>query len=182
MSSLLWNFFWLTPSTWTSVPSLPKEVCSVILDAECMRPIHTACNMVEPSEQCQLVLRHFFNDSGIYCINVSLANDVSLAAATAKISVDMGTHTYTHESTQHYVTVFSTSVHLCWWQCGLCCRFWSVLSQLSRHSVWCPGTGPCCGHSGLHLQVGTLFSLDLWPYAICSLTFTIKCSRLVNLS
>lgn len=80
-----------------------------------MRPIHTACNMVEPSKQCQLVLRHFFNDSGVYCINVSLANDVSLAAATAKISVDMGTHTYTHKSTQHYLTVFfSTSVHLCW--------------------------------------------------------------------
>lgn len=83
--------------------SLPKEVCSVILDAECMRPIHTACNMVEPSKQCQLVLRHFFNDSGVYCINVSVANDVSLAAATAKVSVDMGTHTGTH--TQHCIAV-----------------------------------------------------------------------------
>lgn len=49
--------------------------------------------MVEPSKQCQLVLRHFFNDSGVYCINVSVANDVSLAAATAKVNVDMGTHT-----------------------------------------------------------------------------------------
>ncbi|XP_075898395.1 premelanosome protein b isoform X2 [Nelusetta ayraudi] len=76
--------------TVTCQGSLPKEVCTVILDAECMRPIHTACNMVEPSKQCQLVLRHFFNDSGVYCINVSLANDVSLAAATAKVSVDMG--------------------------------------------------------------------------------------------
>lgn len=130
-----------------------------------MRPIHTACNMVEPSKQCQLVLRHFFNDSGVYCINVSLANDVSLAATTAKISVDMGTHTYTHKSTQHYVTVFffSTSVNLCRWQCGLCCRFWAVLSRLYRHSVWCSGTGASCGHSGLHLQVGTLFHLSLWP-------------------
>lgn len=86
--------------------SLPKEVCSVILDAECMRPIHTACNMVEPSKQCQLVLRHFFNDSGVYCINVSVANDVSFAATTAKVNVDMGTHTRTHTHTQHCSSFF----------------------------------------------------------------------------
>ncbi|KAM7405273.1 hypothetical protein PAMP_012547 [Pampus punctatissimus] len=76
--------------TVTCQGSLPKEVCSVILDAECLRPIHTICNMVEPSKECQLVLRHFFNDSGVYCINVSMANDVSLAATSAKINVDMG--------------------------------------------------------------------------------------------
>lgn len=49
-----------------------------------------ACNMVEPSKECQLVLRHFFNDSGVYCINVSMANDVSLAATSAKVNVEMG--------------------------------------------------------------------------------------------
>ncbi|KAA8591471.1 hypothetical protein FQN60_002414 [Etheostoma spectabile] len=38
--------------TVTCQGSLPKEVCSVILDAECLRPIHTACNMVEPSKEC----------------------------------------------------------------------------------------------------------------------------------
>lgn len=62
----------------------------MILDAECMRPIHTVCNMVEPSKECQMVLRHFFNDSGIYCINVSMANDVSLASTSAKVNFDMG--------------------------------------------------------------------------------------------
>ncbi|XP_022058536.2 premelanosome protein b [Acanthochromis polyacanthus] len=76
--------------TVTCQGSLPKEVCSVILDAECLKPIHTACNMVEPSKECQLVLRHFFNGSGVYCINVSMANDVSLAVTSAKVSVDMG--------------------------------------------------------------------------------------------
>ncbi|XP_030279291.1 premelanosome protein b [Sparus aurata] len=76
--------------TVTCQGSLPKEVCSVILDAECMKPIHTACNMVEPSKECQMVLRHFFNDSGVYCVNVSMANDVSLAATSAKINVDIG--------------------------------------------------------------------------------------------
>lgn len=70
--------------------SFPKEVCSVILDSKCLKPIHMECNMVEPSEECQLVLRHFFNSSGVYCINVSMANDVSLAATTAKFTVDMG--------------------------------------------------------------------------------------------
>ncbi|XP_067384043.1 melanocyte protein PMEL-like [Channa argus] len=71
--------------------SIPKEVCSVILDAEFLRPIHTACNMVEPSKECQMVLHHFFNDSGVYCINVSMANDVSLAVTSAKFNVDIGT-------------------------------------------------------------------------------------------
>ncbi|XP_047426635.1 premelanosome protein b [Mugil cephalus] len=75
--------------TVTCQGSLPKEVCSVILDAECLRPIHTSCNMVEPSRECQLVLRHLLNDSGVYCINVSMANDVSLAVTTAKVNVDM---------------------------------------------------------------------------------------------
>lgn len=70
--------------------SLPKEVCSVLLDSECLRPIHSVCNMVEPSEECQLVLHHFLNDSGVYCINVSLTNDVSLAVTSAKVHVDMG--------------------------------------------------------------------------------------------
>lgn len=64
----------------------------MILDAECLRPIHTVCNMVEPSRECQLVLRHFFNVSGVYCINVSMANDVSLAASSAKFSINIGTH------------------------------------------------------------------------------------------
>ncbi|XP_038165387.1 premelanosome protein b [Cyprinodon tularosa] len=75
--------------TVTCQGSFPKEVCSVILDSKCLKPIHMECNMVEPSEECQLVLRHFFNSSGVYCINVSMANDVSLAATTAKFTVDM---------------------------------------------------------------------------------------------
>ncbi|XP_056279112.1 premelanosome protein b [Pseudoliparis swirei] len=80
--------------TVTCQGSLPKEVCSVILDAECLRPIHSACNMVEPSKECQLVLRHFFNDSGVYCINVSMANDVSLAVTSARVNVDIGSALY----------------------------------------------------------------------------------------
>ncbi|XP_041860906.1 premelanosome protein b [Melanotaenia boesemani] len=76
--------------TVTCQGSFPKEVCSMILDAECLKPIHTTCNVVEPSKECQLVLRHFLNDSGVYCINVSLSNDVNLAVTSAKVNVDMG--------------------------------------------------------------------------------------------
>lgn len=73
--------------TVTCQGSFPKEVCSVILDADCLRPLHSVCNMVEPSRECQLVLRHFFNTSGLYCINVSMANDVSLALTSAKFNI-----------------------------------------------------------------------------------------------
>lgn len=76
--------------TVTCQGSFPKEVCSVILDADCLRPLHSVCNMVEPSRECQLVLRHFFNTSGVYCINVSMANDVSLALTTAKFNIEAG--------------------------------------------------------------------------------------------
>ncbi|XP_061758613.1 melanocyte protein PMEL-like isoform X1 [Nerophis ophidion] len=76
--------------TVTCQGSSPKEVCSVILDAECLTPIHATCNQVEPPQECNLVLHHFFNSSGVYCVNVSVANDVSLAVASARVSVDMG--------------------------------------------------------------------------------------------
>ncbi|KAJ8016984.1 hypothetical protein DPEC_G00013060 [Dallia pectoralis] len=71
--------------------SLPTEVCTVVSDADCLMPVHTMCNSVAPSSDCQLVLRHFFNDSGIFCINVSMTNDVSLAVTSAKVSVTVGT-------------------------------------------------------------------------------------------
>ena len=82
----------------------------MILDAECLRPIHTACNLVEPSKECQLVLRHFFNDSGVYCINVSMANDVSLAATSAKVNVDIGMQHNRHKTVHliHFCFVLPT--------------------------------------------------------------------------
>lgn len=46
--------------------------------------------MVEPSIDCKLLLRHIFNDSGVYCINVSMANDVSLAVTSARVNIDIG--------------------------------------------------------------------------------------------
>ncbi|XP_054640560.1 premelanosome protein a [Dunckerocampus dactyliophorus] len=67
--------------------SLPSEVCTVISDADCITPVETVCSVAAPSPDCQLVLRQFFNDSGVFCLNVSLTNDVSLAVASARVSV-----------------------------------------------------------------------------------------------
>lgn len=70
--------------------SLPNEVCTVISDADCITPVETVCNAATPSPDCQMILRQFFNDSGVFCINVSLTNDVSLAVASARVSVTLG--------------------------------------------------------------------------------------------
>lgn len=138
----------------SSSSSLPKEVCSVILDAECMKPIHTACNMVEPSKECQMVLRHFFNDSGVYCVNVSMANDVSLAATSAKINVDIGAQQW-----PLYTSPRMSACLLCpaSSQCDLCFRFRSVLAWHHRHGYGCPGSRSSSRDSRILLQVRTDF-------------------------
>ncbi|KAL3978093.1 mitogen-activated protein kinase 8/9/10 (c-Jun N-terminal kinase) [Sarotherodon galilaeus] len=69
--------------------SLPIEVCTVISDADCITPVQTICNAASPSPDCQMILRQFFNDSGVFCLNVSLTNDVSLAMASARVSVSV---------------------------------------------------------------------------------------------
>ncbi|XP_067443750.1 premelanosome protein a [Thunnus thynnus] len=69
--------------------SLPSEVCTVISDADCITPVETVCNAASPSPDCQIILRQFFNDSGVFCMNVSLTNDVSLAVASARVSVTL---------------------------------------------------------------------------------------------
>ncbi|KAK2885370.1 hypothetical protein Q8A67_016207 [Cirrhinus molitorella] len=69
--------------------SLPTEVCTVVSDADCHVPVTTICNAVSPSSDCQLILRHFFNDSGIFCVNVSMMNDDSLAVANARVNINI---------------------------------------------------------------------------------------------
>ncbi|KAG8585735.1 hypothetical protein GDO81_005132 [Engystomops pustulosus] len=73
--------------TVTCQGSVPRQVCTVISDPDCENPQETVCNPVEPSSDCQLVLRQVFNDTGVYCVNVSLTDDVSLAVASAQVSV-----------------------------------------------------------------------------------------------
>ncbi|XP_052450505.1 melanocyte protein PMEL-like [Carassius gibelio] len=69
--------------------SLPTEVCTVVSDADCHMPVTTICNAVSPSSDCQLILRHYFNDSGIFCVNVSMTNDVSLAFTNARVNINI---------------------------------------------------------------------------------------------
>ncbi|XP_026788587.3 premelanosome protein a [Pangasianodon hypophthalmus] len=80
--------------TVTCQGSLPSEVCTMVMDSDCISPVQTECNAVTPTE-CQMILRRFFNDSGTFCINVSLTNDVSFAVTSARLSVtvDSGSST-----------------------------------------------------------------------------------------
>ncbi|XP_062894112.1 premelanosome protein a isoform X2 [Mobula hypostoma] len=74
--------------TVTCQGSFPSEICTVILDADCINPQQTDCSEVLPADECQLILRQFFNSSGIYCVNVSMTNAVSLAVASAHVDVN----------------------------------------------------------------------------------------------
>uniref|UniRef100_A0A8C6UMJ7 Premelanosome protein a n=1 Tax=Neogobius melanostomus TaxID=47308 RepID=A0A8C6UMJ7_9GOBI len=71
--------------------SLPSEVCTVVSDADCLTPVQTVCSAAVPTPDCQLVLRQFFNETGVFCLNVSLTNDVSLAVTSARVNVNLAT-------------------------------------------------------------------------------------------
>lgn len=70
--------------------SLPEEVCTVVADAECQTAQAQTCSAVAPAPGCQLVLRQDFNQSGLYCLNVSLANGNGLAMASTRVAVGGG--------------------------------------------------------------------------------------------
>ncbi|XP_076840788.1 premelanosome protein b [Brachyhypopomus gauderio] len=71
--------------------SLPTEVCTMVSDADCLSPGKTICSAVTPSPDCWLVLRHLFNDSGVFCLKVLMTNDVSLAVSSARVNIIIGT-------------------------------------------------------------------------------------------
>uniref|UniRef100_UPI00398E5CA7 premelanosome protein a n=1 Tax=Pristiophorus japonicus TaxID=55135 RepID=UPI00398E5CA7 len=73
--------------TVTCQGSFPSEICTVVLDADCINPQQMDCTEVLPADECQLILRQFFNSSGTYCVNVSMTNAVSLAVASARVNV-----------------------------------------------------------------------------------------------
>ncbi|KAF7238236.1 Melanocyte protein PMEL [Varanus komodoensis] len=76
--------------TVTCQGSLPEEVCTTISDPECLMAQETVCSPVQPSPDCLLVLRQAFNQSGLYCVNISLADANSLAVASTQVSVQAG--------------------------------------------------------------------------------------------
>ncbi|XP_065609957.1 melanocyte protein PMEL [Cyrtonyx montezumae] len=73
--------------TVTCEGSLPEEVCTVVADAECRTAQMQTCSAVAPAPGCQLVLRQDFNQSGLYCLNVSLANGNGLAVASTHVAI-----------------------------------------------------------------------------------------------
>ncbi|XP_039370077.1 melanocyte protein PMEL [Mauremys reevesii] len=73
--------------TVTCQGSLPDEVCTTVLDPTCRTPQQSVCSAVPPAPACQLLLRQAFNQSGLYCLNVSLANPASLAVASTHVSI-----------------------------------------------------------------------------------------------
>lgn len=73
--------------TVTCEGSLPEEVCTVVADAECRTVEAELCSPVSPAPGCELVLRQDFNRSGLFCLNVSLANGNGLAVATTRVAV-----------------------------------------------------------------------------------------------
>ncbi|CAM4658116.1 unnamed protein product [Lepidochelys olivacea] len=73
--------------TVTCQGSLPEEVCTTVLDPTCLTPQQSVCTPVPPAPACQLVLRQAFNQSGLYCLNISLANPASLAVASTQVSI-----------------------------------------------------------------------------------------------
>ncbi|XP_030052599.1 melanocyte protein PMEL isoform X2 [Microcaecilia unicolor] len=76
--------------TVTCQGSVPQEACTIISDPDCLTSQKTLCGPVEPSPDCQLVLRQVFSDSGVYCVNVSLTNDVSLVMASTQVIIGKG--------------------------------------------------------------------------------------------
>ncbi|XP_007427067.1 melanocyte protein PMEL [Python bivittatus] len=73
--------------TVTCQGSLPEEVCTTISDPECLIVQEAVCNPVPPSPDCQLVLRQAFNQSGLYCVNISLADANTLAVASTQVNI-----------------------------------------------------------------------------------------------
>uniref|UniRef100_A0A8C5SGG0 PKD domain-containing protein n=1 Tax=Laticauda laticaudata TaxID=8630 RepID=A0A8C5SGG0_LATLA len=73
--------------TVTCQGSFPEEVCTTISDPDCVIVQESVCNPVQPSPDCQFVLRQAFNQSGLYCVNISLADANTLAVASTQVSV-----------------------------------------------------------------------------------------------
>ncbi|XP_037704171.1 melanocyte protein PMEL [Choloepus didactylus] len=65
---------------------LPKQACMDISSPGCQPPAQRLCQPVPPSPACQLVLHQTLKGgSGIYCLNVSLADANSLAMVSTQL-------------------------------------------------------------------------------------------------
>uniref|UniRef100_A0A673JV74 PKD domain-containing protein n=1 Tax=Sinocyclocheilus rhinocerous TaxID=307959 RepID=A0A673JV74_9TELE len=137
--------------TVTCQGSLPNQVCTVVSDADCTSPVQDLqCNAVTPTSECQMVLRQFFNNSGTFCINVSLTNDVSLAVTSAKLSVAIDTNSSRNTAGATLgVLVFI-------------CALWAIAFSYKRFKEYHPlredNTSSSSGRSSVLLMLWNLLS------------------------
>uniref|UniRef100_A0A8D0GK77 Glycoprotein nmb n=1 Tax=Sphenodon punctatus TaxID=8508 RepID=A0A8D0GK77_SPHPU len=76
--------------------SLPTDACTIISDATCQVLQNVECDPVEVTgDQCLLTIRRAFNESGTYCVNITLGDETSLALTSALISVNGGSSSRT---------------------------------------------------------------------------------------
>ncbi|KAM8982039.1 transmembrane glycoprotein NMB [Sarcophilus harrisii] len=63
------------------------DVCTVISDPTCQWPQNTVCDPVEVNDQCLLTIRRAFRENGMYCVNLTLGNEASLALTSTLVSI-----------------------------------------------------------------------------------------------
>ncbi|XP_032902250.1 transmembrane glycoprotein NMB isoform X1 [Amblyraja radiata] len=67
--------------------SIPTDVCTMIADPTCMVPKSIICDPVVAADTCNLTFRRSFNASGIYCVNITLKDNASLAVVSTLVSI-----------------------------------------------------------------------------------------------
>ncbi|XP_041102707.1 protein QNR-71-like [Polyodon spathula] len=67
--------------------SIPTSACTIILDSTCKVTKNIICEQVPAADQCQLTLQRAFNQSGIFCVNITLSDSASLALASTLVTI-----------------------------------------------------------------------------------------------
>ncbi|XP_053122119.1 transmembrane glycoprotein NMB isoform X2 [Hemicordylus capensis] len=68
--------------------SLPTDACTIIADPTCQVPQSEACDLVDIEDECLLTISRAFNGSGTYCVNITLADEASLALTSTLVSIN----------------------------------------------------------------------------------------------
>ncbi|XP_041098474.1 protein QNR-71-like [Polyodon spathula] len=71
--------------------SIPTSACTIILDSTCKVTKNIFCEEVPAADQCQLTLQRAFNQSGIFCVNITLSDSASLALASTYVTIGQET-------------------------------------------------------------------------------------------
>ncbi|KAG8139094.1 hypothetical protein E2320_001875 [Naja naja] len=64
------------------------DACTLIADPTCTMLQSESCHPVDVADVCFLTIRRTFNESGTYCVNITLADATSLALTSTLISIN----------------------------------------------------------------------------------------------